>query len=54
MQAKWYKAFPVTDVSVVVIIALSSKKLSQFFKILIFSPDIWGKVHYVCEIDLIS
>ena len=27
---------------------------SQFFEILIFSQDIWGYVHYVPEINLIS
>ena len=37
-----------------VLSALSSTKLSQFFKILIFSKDIWGNVHYVPEINLIS
>ena len=26
----------------------------QFFEILIFSQDIWGNVHYVREINLIS
>ena len=29
-------------------------KNSQFFEILIFSQDIWGNVHYVPEINLIS
>ena len=28
--------------------------MSQFFEILIFSQDAWGKVHYVREINLIS
>ena len=28
--------------------------MSQFFEILIFSQDIWGNVHYVHEINLIS
>ena len=28
--------------------------MTQFFKILIFSQDIWRKVHYVREINLIS
>ena len=28
--------------------------MSQFFEILIFSQDIWGNVHYVREINLIS
>ena len=28
--------------------------MSQFFEILIFSQDIWGNVHYVSEINLIS
>ena len=28
--------------------------MSQFFEILIFSHNIWGKVHYVREINLIS
>ena len=40
-------------VDIVVIIALSST-VSQFFEILIFSQDIWGNVHYVPEINLIS
>ena len=30
------------------------KTVSQFFEILIFSQDIWGNVHYVPEINLIS
>ena len=28
--------------------------MSRFYKILIFSQDIWGNVHYICEINLIS
>ena len=28
--------------------------MSQFFEILIFSHDIWGNVHYVPKINLIS
>ena len=28
--------------------------MSQFFETLIFSQDIWGNVHYVPEINLIS
>ena len=30
------------------------QNVSQFFEILIFSQDIWGNVHYVHEINLIS
>ena len=30
------------------------KIVSQFFEILIFSQDIWGNIHYVPEINLIS
>ena len=30
------------------------KSVSQFFEISIFSQDIWGNVHYVPEISLIS
>ena len=30
------------------------QNVSQFFEILIFSQDIWGNVHYVPEINLIS
>ena len=30
------------------------KTVFQFFEILIFSQDIWGNVHYVPEINLIS
>ena len=32
----------------------SDKTVSQFFEILIFSQDIYGNVHYVPEINLIS
>ena len=28
--------------------------MSQFFEILVFGQDIYGKVHYVPEINLIS
>ena len=28
--------------------------VSQFFEFLIFNQDIWGNVHYVREINLIS
>ena len=42
------------DIIVVFISALSSTKLSQFFEIWIFYLDIWGNVHYVPEINLIS
>ena len=42
------------DINVVFISALSSTKLSQFFEIWIFYLDIWGNVHYVPEINLIS
>ena len=28
--------------------------MSQFFENLIFSQDIWGNVHYVREVNLIS
>ena len=34
--------------------ALSSTSVSQYFEILIFSQYIWGNVHYVPEINLIS
>ena len=30
------------------------KTVSQFFKILIFSKDIWGTVHYYTDINIIS
>ena len=30
------------------------KTVSQIFEILIFNQDIWGSVHYVLEINLIS
>ena len=34
--------------------SLLSALLSQFFEILVFSQEIWGNVHYVPEINLIS
>ena len=37
--------------NVIAIVALSS---TQFFEILFFSQDVWGNVHYVREINLIS
>ena len=43
------------DVNAVVISAFFIYKTeSQFFEILIFSRNIWGNVHYVREINLIS
>ena len=30
------------------------KTVSQFFEVLIFSQGIWGNVHYIREINLIS
>ena len=38
----------------VTVIAIICKTLSQFFKILSFSQNIWGNVYYVHEINLIS
>ena len=43
------------DIHVDVISALSSTKpCASFFLILIFSQDIWGNVHFVPKINLIS
>ena len=36
-----------------VLFYLQKKKL-QFFEILVFKQDIWGNIHYVPEINLIS
>ena len=33
--------------------SIISKTMSQFFEVLIFNQEIWGNVHYVCEINLI-
>ena len=30
------------------------QNVSQFFEILIFSQDIWGNLHYIREINIIS
>ena len=51
-----YKGFPVTGRYYCCCNHCSFiyKTVSQFFKILIFSQDIWGNVHYVCDINFIS
>ena len=37
-----------------VLFYLQNETVSQFFELLIFSQDIWGNVHYVPEVNLIS
>ena len=36
------------------VLSFICKTMSQFFEYLIFSQDIWGNVHYIPEINLIS